>query len=324
MPKNYLYISNTLDGWVNLAYDEWFLDHVGEDELVLYFYVNGNAVIIGKNQNPRKECDLDAMARDQVQLVRRISGGGAVYHDEGNLNFSFNAGINRYDKDKQHRFILETVASLGIPCEFSGRNDLLSGGRKFSGNAYCGRGNAKQHHGTLLISSDLSKLQNYLTVDPRKMKAKGVDSVRSRVCNLTEILPTLSVAQMKEVIPAAFRKVYGDFEPFVFTDEQKQEIEGYIAKHSSDEWLLGATPDFDAEIDERLSFGGVQTLLTLKGWTIAASKTFSDANDETLAEKIDGILTGLPFHKAVIAAALENSGDERLSELAAVIREKGI
>lgn len=322
--KNYLYISDTLDGWVNLAYDEWFLDHVGEDELVLYFYVNGNAVIIGKNQNPRKECDLAAMERDHVQLVRRISGGGAVYHDTGNLNFSFNAGVNRYDKDRQHRFILETVRQLGIPCEFSGRNDLLSGGRKFSGNAYCGRGNAKQHHGTLLISSDLTKLQNYLTVDPRKMKAKGVDSVRSRVCNLNEILPTLSVAQMKEAIPAAFREVYGEFEPFVFTAEQKKEIEGYIAKHSSADWLFGSTPAFDCELDERLSFGGVQILLQLKEWKIAGSKTYTDANDDTLADRIDGILRGLPFEKDAIAAALAKTGDERLAELAGVIREKGL
>lgn len=324
MPKNYLYISDTLDGWVNLAYDEWFLDHVREDELVLYFYVNGNAVIIGKNQNPRKECNLDAMARDNVQLVRRISGGGAVYHDEGNLNFSFNAGIDRFDKDKQHRFILETVESLGIPCEFSGRNDLLSGGRKFSGNAYCGRGNAKQHHGTLLISSDLTKLQNYLTVDPRKMKAKGVDSVRSRVCNLSEILPTLTVAQMKEVIPAAFRKVYGDFEPFVFTEEQKKELDGYIAAHASDEWNLGATPDFDAEIDERLSFGGIQLLFSLQGWKVACCRVYTDANDETLAQRTEALLTGLSFDAHTLAAALRTAGDTHLTELAERISENGL
>ena len=201
MGKNYLYISDSYDGWRNLATDEWFLDHIGPEDVVLYFYINRNAVIIGKNQNPWKECDLSAMERDGVQLVRRISGGGAVFHDCGNLNFSFNAGKNRYDKDRQHRFILETVQSLGIPCEFSGRNDLLAAGKKFSGNAYCARGDAKQHHGTLLVSADLSRLQNYLTVDPRKMQSKGVASVRSRVCNLNEFVPSLTVEELLRVIP---------------------------------------------------------------------------------------------------------------------------
>ena len=97
MGKNYLYISDSYDGWRNLATDEWFLDHIGPEDVVLYFYINRNAVIIGKNQNPWKECALSAMERDGVQLVRRISGGGAVFHDCGNLNFSFNAGKNRYD-----------------------------------------------------------------------------------------------------------------------------------------------------------------------------------------------------------------------------------
>lgn len=319
MGKNYLYVSDSYDGWRNLATDEWFLDHIGPEDLVLYFYINQNAVIIGKNQNPWKECALSAMERDGVQLVRRISGGGAVFHDCGNLNFSFNAGKNRYDKDRQHRFILETVQSLGIPCEFSGRNDLLAAGKKFSGNAYCARGDAKQHHGTLLVSADLSRLQNYLTVDPRKMQSKGVASVRSRVCNLNEFVPSLTVEELLRVIPQAYGRVYGDFEPYPFTEQDRQEIEKYYKKHSSDEWRLGTTPPFDYEVDCRLSFGGVQILLSFEEGRVRSSKTYTDANDDTLAERIDRIFKGQVLDFSSWAEGLRAEQDQQLSELAEYI-----
>ena len=118
-----LYISTTPDGWRNLGVDEYFLDTLGPDDIILYFYINGNAVIIGRGQNPWAECNLAAMDRDGVQLVRRITGGGAVFHDAGNLNFSFIAGERIYDTDRQFGMILSAVRALGIPCEFSGRND---------------------------------------------------------------------------------------------------------------------------------------------------------------------------------------------------------
>ena len=122
--SNKLYVSTTPDGWRNLGVDEYFLDSLGPDDMMLYFYINGNAVIIGRGQNPWAECNLAAMERDDVQLVRRITGGGAVFHDEGNLNFSFIAGERIYDTDRQFGMILNAVRALGIPCDFSGRNDF--------------------------------------------------------------------------------------------------------------------------------------------------------------------------------------------------------
>ena len=116
--KTYWYVSESTDGWQNLAMDEWFLDHLDPEDLVLYFYINRNAVIIGKNQNPWKECDLAAMERDQVQLVRRITGGGAVYHDSGNLNFSFIAGSGRYDVQRQLNLICRQCVPSAFPASF--------------------------------------------------------------------------------------------------------------------------------------------------------------------------------------------------------------
>ena len=118
MEQQYFYLSLSPDGWQNLALDEWLLDRIGEGQLVLYLYINQNAVVIGKNQNPWKECNLAAMEQDKVQLVRRVTGGGAVFHDSGNLNFSFIAGKGRYDLQRQMGLILSALRAMGIPAEF--------------------------------------------------------------------------------------------------------------------------------------------------------------------------------------------------------------
>ena len=318
--KNYLFISDSRDAWENLALDEWLLDHVGDDELVLYFYVNENAVIIGKNQNPWKECNLAKMEEDGVQLTRRVSGGGAVYHDGGNLNFSFNAGKNRYDTDKQFALILESVRKMGIPCEFSGRNDLTAEGKKFSGNAFCARRTNKQHHGTLLIHSDLARLSEYLRPDPRKIQSKGIDSVRSRVCNLSEFAPDLSVREMLKVIPDAFRAVYGAFEPFVLSEQDKTELKTYYEKHSSREWRVGNTPKFEIEIEERFPWGGVQMLLSLEKSVITEVQVFTDAMNAELPAEIESLLLGTHFGSEFMAQALEASPNAEPRELADFIR----
>jgi len=322
--KTYWYVSASTDGWQNLAMDEWFLDHLDPEDLVLYFYINRSAVIIGKNQNPWKECDLAAMERDQVQLVRRITGGGAVYHDSGNLNFSFIAGCGRYDVQRQLNLILQAVRSFGIPCEFSGRNDLLADGKKFSGNAFCARGNIRQHHGTLLLRSDLGRLQNYLQVDPRKMKAKGVSSVRSRVCNLSEFTPDVTVDAMLAAIRSALEKDYGPVTDFVMTPEQVAQIVPYYEKQTSWQWRLGKTPSFDLELDPRFPWGGVQLLLTLKNGAVAQAEVYSDALDTELAGEIRQRLTGCRFDSRNLADALLHAEKEQIRQVGQYLLEQNL
>ena len=322
--KTYWYVSTSPDGWQNLAMDEWFLDHLDPEDLVLYFYINRNAVIIGKNQNPWKECDLAAMERDQVQLVRRITGGGAVYHDNGNLNFSFIAGSGRYDVQRQLNLILQAVRSFGIPCEFSGRNDLLADGKKFSGNAFCSRGDLRQHHGTLLLRSDLGRLQNYLQVDPRKMKAKGVSSVRSRVCNLSDFTQNVTVDTMLTAIRQVLEKDYGPVTDFVMTPELASQIVPYYEKQSSWQWRLGKTPAFDLELDPRFDWGGVQMLLTLKNGMVAQADVYSDALDTELAVEIRQRLTGCRFGSRDLADALLVSEKEALHQVGRYLLEQNL
>ncbi len=317
---NRLYVSPSPDGWRNLAVDEYFLDTIGPGDVMLYFYVNANAVIIGRGQNPWSECNLAAMERDGVQLVRRITGGGAVFHDAGNLNFSFIAGEDVYDVHRQLNLILRAVRALGIPCEFSGRNDLLADGRKFSGNAFCARGHARQHHGTLLIDADLSRLQNYLNVDPRKLKSKGAKSVRSRVCNLREFAPGLTRDAMLAALKDAYRAEYGEYTELTEAELDAEAIEPYVEKQASDAWRLGNTPRFDVEIENRFAWGNAQLLLTLRHGRVDALDVYTDANDAELPGEVKARLLGVPYGAAPLADALASSEREEVRELAAYVR----
>lgn len=321
---NYLYVSTSPDGWRNLAVDEYFLDNMGVDDMMLYFYVNANAVIIGCSQNPWAECNLGAMDRDGVQLVRRITGGGAVFHDEGNLNFSFIAGKDRYNLERQMNLILNAVRALGIPCEFTGRNDLLADGRKFSGNAFCSRRHVRQHHGTLLIHADLSRLQNYLNVDPRKLQSKGAKSVRSRVCNLREFAPELTRDRMLDALKIAFGETYGPYVELQTANLDEAAIAPYVEKQRSDAWRLGKTPRFDLEIENRFPWGNVQLLLTLRQSRVDALQVYSDAMDAELSDEIRARLLGVPFGSGPMAAALQASEKEQVRDLAQFIAEQGL
>jgi len=319
--KNYWYISPSRDGWQNLAMDEWFLDHLSPEDLVLYFYINENAVIIGRNQNPWKECRLSAMETDHVQLVRRITGGGAVYHDCGNLNFSFIAGEERYDLAKQLNLILQAVSSFGIPCAFTGRNDLLADGKKFSGNAFSARQRIRQHHGTLLLNADLDRLQKYLQVDPLKIRSKGIESVRARVCNLSEFTPAVCTESMLTAIRTAYEELYGSVEEYVPSAEDMEQIRQYYDKQTSWEWKMGNTMPFDVELNHRFSWGGLQLLLSLRHAVIEQVQVYTDAIDTELAEEIQNRLTGCRFSRQAMYAALMASAKETVQDMGRYLLE---
>lgn len=308
--KNYFYVSTSGNGWDNLALDEYLLNTVAPGELVLYLYVNSNAVIIGQNQNPWKECNISAMDADSVQLVRRVSGGGAVFHDDGNLNFSFIAHKDRYDVEKQTKMIMEALRGIGIESELSGRNDITAGGRKFSGNAYCSRGSNCQHHGTLMINTDTQRLSRYLNVSQAKLRAKGVASVRSRVCNLTDLAPDITVEGMKSALERAFEVTYGEYQPLSLTPDQLTEVAKLREKHSSWTWRMGTAPDFDYSAEERFSWGTTQLCLKVSGGLVESTKLFTDSLDITLPGKLEPLLTGARFQVEDMAQRFEGHGPE--------------
>lgn len=201
--------STSNDPWFNLSVEEYLLSCVQKDEVILYLWQNQNTIVIGKNQNPWKECSCDEFERNGGKLARRLSGGGAVFHDLGNLNFTFIMDKNLYDLNKQLSIILNSCKNLGINAEFTGRNDITVNGRKFSGNAFYFAKDSAYHHGTILIDTNFEKLTKYLQVSKEKIDSKGIKSVKSRVVNLKSIKKDLTVEKMMKELKQNFIKVYG-------------------------------------------------------------------------------------------------------------------
>ena len=311
--SNYIYSAPTGDGWLNLARDGYFLENNKKGDVVLYFYVNKNAVIIGRNQNAWKECSIANMDADGVQLVRRHSGGGAVFHDNGNLNFSFITDEKHYDLNRQMRVILNAVSKLGLKAELSGRNDITVDGKKFSGNAFSLAKGNRSHHGTILVDADLTKLSNYLCVSKEKMRSKGIDSVRARVCNLCELSSGLTVEAMRRLVIESFIEEYGAASEYVFDGTALAEVEERRERLASWEWRFGKTPQFDFETDKRFSFGDTQIYFNLRDGVIRETKVYSDCLDTELTTEIENALTGVHFRKEEIKAALSKMKDQNIA-----------
>ena len=309
--KNYIYNAPDGDGILNVARDGFFLKNVGKDEIILYFYVNSNAVIIGRNQNAWRECRLSAMERDGVQLVRRHTGGGAVRHDSGNLNFSFITDEKHYDLKRQLKVILNAVSKLGISAELSGRNDITVDGRKFSGSAYALYKDKRAHHGTLLVNSDLDKMAEYLNVSQAKLKSKGVASVRSRVCNLSEYAPGLTVDKLRSLITESFIAEYGEASEYPMNEKLLAGIENERARQASWDWRFGKSPEFEICFENRFSFGETQIFIRTKNGFIAEAKVFSDALDTRLAGEITDCLTGCRYTREAVCESFEKLNDRR-------------
>lgn len=311
--SNYIYSAPTGDGWLNLARDGYFLENNKKGDVVLYFYVNKNAVIIGRNQNAWKECSIANMDADGVQLVRRHSGGGAVFHDNGNLNFSFITDEKHYDLNRQMRVILNAVSKLGLKAELSGRNDITVDGKKFSGNAFSLAKGNRSHHGTILVNADLTKLSNYLCVSKEKMRSKGIDSVRARVCNICELSSGLTVEAMRRLVIESFIEEYGAASEYVFDGTALAEVEERRERLASWEWRFGKTPQFDFETDKRFSFGDTQVYFNLRDGVIRETKVYSDCLDTELTTEIENALTGVHFRKEEIKAALSKMKDQNIA-----------
>ena len=292
----FLYEAPGVDPYENLAIEQFLLEQLQPGQCTLYLWQNQNTVVIGKNQNAWAECRVSLLQEEGGKVARRLSGGGAVFHDLGNLNFTFLVKTEDYDVDKQLSVIAQACGYAGIAVEKSGRNDLLAEGRKFSGNAfYHSQGNS-YHHGTLLIASQMDKLQRYLSPSKAKLEAKGVSSVRSRVVNLTELAPGLTVDTMKANMIRAFEQVYGlKAQPITLSDQSR--LAQLTAKNGSWEHLFGTPLPFTFQCEDRFPWGGIQLDIQAKGGVIQAVKVYSDAMDWQLPSVIENALTGCRFTK---------------------------
>ncbi len=291
----FVILSEDTDPRQNLSLEETLLRQVAPGQCILYLWQNQRTVVIGRNQHPTNECRIQALEADGGHLVRRLSGGGAVYHDLGNLNFTFLTHLADYDVEKQTETILEAVRSLGVPAEKNGRNDLTADGGKFSGHAYYKSGDQCYHHGTLMVDVDLSPLERYLSVSPLKLQAKGVASVRSRVVNLRQFCPDLTIPQLRQALIDAFGRVYGlPVTPLTREGLDQVQLAKSLARFSDPAWTYGDTRPLDVSQEALFPWGLLRVDYSQQAGVITQAALWSDGLEGDFLCQIPEVLAGCP------------------------------
>ncbi len=275
--KYKVYISKITDPRINLSLEESFMSTVQDEECILLFWQSENAVVIGRNQNPYQECNLSKLEADNVITVRRLSGGGAVYHDLGNLNFAFIAKTDYFDIDRQFSIILKALKNLDVEGEFNGRNDLIANGRKFSGNAFIHDEDRHLHHGTLLIDANMSKISDYLSVSHQKLDNKGFDSVKSRVVNLKEINKTITIDDVINHSVDSLKHFTQHTVKAEYIYQDTLPLNHYMDKYMSHEWNFGDGPAFDFQYEEKFPWGMFSIHMNVKDGLIEDLAMYTDA-----------------------------------------------
>lgn len=295
----------------NIACEKYLMDHVKPGQWILYLWQNANTVVIGRNQSALGEVRVSELEAAGGHLARRLSGGGAVYHDLGNLNFTFVARRADYNVALQTEVILQAVRALGIPAERTGRNDLTADDRKFSGHAYYASGDSCYHHGTLMVNVALDEMGRYLKPAPDKLAAKGVQSVRSRVVNLSEFRKGLSVADVAASLRTAFGEAFGLPVQEVSIDSFNQEEISASTRHfQSREWLMRDELDFGTYAHARFPWGDATIRYTVENDRIDECTFSSDGLEADYLSAIPGLLYLVPNNRAAVEAALMEAADE--------------
>ncbi|MBQ1533895.1 MAG: lipoate--protein ligase [Erysipelotrichaceae bacterium] len=290
MTKLYAVASDRFDVYYNQALEKQLLDRAGEDEIILYLWRNDKTVVIGKNQDAYSECNTEALNHDGGFLARRISGGGAVYHDRGNLNFTFVCKKDLFDIDRQDQIILDALNHLGIRAMKNGRNDLLIDDRKFSGHAYYRGKENCFHHGTIMLEVNEEALEKYLNVSMLKLRSKAVKSVRSRIVNLKQIRNDLDLDMLKEAMILAFERMYGSkISEYPFDEKEIEKKRSFFADK---QWIYGPVIDLKYKKQARFDWGTVRILYELNDGRISDLKVYTDALKQDLAEDLEESLIG--------------------------------
>ena len=256
-------IGNQYNPYINLAVESKLLDNYLPNTITMFLWKNSNTVVIGTNQNPYSECDIDALNSEGGLVARRRTGGGAVYHDLGNLNFSFVADKEIYDVKRQMQVIQNALLEFNLTTEVSGRNDITYEGRKFSGNAFAKTKHQGLHHGTILIKTDGERLQKVLKVKPAKLHKHGVKSVASRVINLSEVADITSDNIIPHLVKA-FEKVYNNEAKVIDFDSLLTEEVLRFSQHiGSNEYLFGKWKEFSTKKSSTFDWGNVDIDLNI-------------------------------------------------------------
>lgn len=295
--------------WFNLATEDWIFNTLNPDSHTLFLWRNSETVVIGRSQNPWVECKTDKMEADNVFLARRQSGGGAVFHDLGNTNFTFLSPKDDYDQEANFTIIINALKKLGIEATLSGRNDMQVGDRKISGSAFKHAADRSFHHGTLLVSANMQKLGDYLNPHPLKLKAKGIKSVRARVANLIDFNETINHQILSDAIIEAFCEYYGETAQVEQLDEaslaKQPTLNTYYQQMADWDWRFGKTPEFTHHIETRFDWGIMDVHMDVKQAIIREVVIFSDALNIELIDLLKDTLTGVKYSKPEIKNKLD-------------------
>ncbi|MEH7463110.1 lipoate--protein ligase [Bacillus thuringiensis] len=306
-----LFIDNKgiTDPTINLAIEEYCVKNLNINETYLLFYINEPSIIIGKNQNTVEEINADYVREKGIHVVRRLSGGGAVYHDLGNLNFSF---ITKDDGDSFHNFkkftepVTVALGKLGINAELSGRNDILAEGRKISGNAQFATKGRMFSHGTLLFDSEIDHVVSALNVKLDKIQSKGIKSIRSRVANIAEFLnEKITIEEFKQLLLENIFEGESEIPTYELTEEDWKEIHKISEeRYRNWDWNYGKSPKFNLQHSHRFPVGQVDVRLEVQKGVVSECKIYGDFFGVEDVRDIEERLSGKVFDKEAFAAAL--------------------
>jgi lipoate-protein ligase A len=310
-------ISNTFDPWFNIATEDWiFRDMISEEEIeytkILFLWRNDQTVVIGRFQNPWSECNTEKMQEDGIKLARRQSGGGAVFHDLGNTNFTFLTSKMSFDKTVNNKIITNAINSFGLSSSASGRNDLVietsDGEKKISGSAFKETKDRSFHHGTLLIDTDIDKLSKYLNPNKKKLESKGITSVRARVANLGEINPTITHESLSARIIQEFFNYYQSECVIEVLDHQYLSslptLNEHFLKMSNWDWRFGEAPSFNHHMSERFTWGSVDVHLEVQKAHVEKAQIFSDSLHPEMIEQLMASLENISYTEKAFRGAI--------------------
>ena len=299
------------DPRINLAIEEYALRTMDiEKDSFLLFYINQPSIIIGKNQNTIEEINTDFVEQNGIIPVRRLSGGGAVYHDLGNLNYSF---LTKDDGESFRNFkkftqpVIDALAKMGVEAELSGRNDILAGGKKISGNAQYSTRGRMFSHGTLMFNTEIDAVVSALKVSKEKIESKGIKSIRSRVTNIVDLMDNpMTIEEFRLELLAS---IFGGAENIQYWELTEEDWEN-IYKLSEEryqqwDWNYGKSPKFNMKHSHRFPTGGVDVRLEVNKGMIEEVKIYGDFFGVGDMDEVERLLTGLPYSKQAIEEALE-------------------